>query len=103
LALRLKMLSLQTSDPNIRNHTRTGDKRKENRLGIEHAWRRSEMHTAFGEEYLKAENHLEDLIADGGLLFKNLNYDGERVPDLSGSGQEQVASFVNTVMNQQVI
>jgi hypothetical protein len=30
LELRLKMLSLQTSDRNIRNRTRTGDQRKEN-------------------------------------------------------------------------
>jgi hypothetical protein len=26
-------------------------------------------------------------------IIKNQNYDGDRVPDLSGSGQEQVASF----------
>jgi hypothetical protein len=60
---------------------------------MEHAWRRREMHTGFGEEKVKDGSHLEDLIADGRLLLKNLNYDGERLPDLSGSGQGQVASF----------
>jgi hypothetical protein len=70
LALRLKMLWLQTSDRNIRNRTRTGDQRKENRLCIEHAWRRREIHTGFREEEVKEGSHLEDLIADGMPLLK---------------------------------
>jgi hypothetical protein len=54
-------------------------------------WRRREIYTEFREENLTEGGHLEDLIADGMLLLKYLNYDGGGVHDLSRSGKGQVA------------
>ena len=62
------------------------------------AWRRRETYTEFREENLKEWGNLEDLIADGRLLLKNISTTMGRI--YMALDKEKWRVVVNTLMNE---
>jgi hypothetical protein len=66
-----------------------------------HGSRNKKMHTWFWWGNLRERDYFDDPGMDGRISLKSVfnKWYGRRGMDRSGSGQGQVADFMNTVMN----